>query len=351
MAVGITKYYGAGSRPMIRPTNVVTEDEFTFDPAEGGTTTLTSTSTSGSGGSALTGKAALIRAQTARQQAIAEQNAAADAVRRAQTGAANQLTYLQALSSGVPQKQLDLLAGQKAESEGYVNKQYDTLMKQLGEAYGRGEQITTTGYNALRDYLTKNQPQAFAQATRATPTAAANDLAAYMRGQGVSTTPVEPTIAALNAAAQGGAQNYNQLLNTLAAAQASGQESRLAEEQMARTLAAAQLGQLRASQEGSLQQQQLAALAQIQAEQAAARLQLEQQAAARQQAIEDAIAGLVGTGYVCPPGKVKDANGNCVEPPPVIPTFDPNNIDPAILAGLANFQLDLGNIGGFVGSL
>lgn len=339
MAVGVT-YFGAGTRPIKK----TTDEEFNFDPTEGGTSTLVDTSTSG-GGSVLSGKASLLRAQTERDKLIAEQQAAADAITRAQKGAASQLDYLTGLSTGVPQNIIDLLGGQREASESYVNKQYENLMNQLAGAYTRGEQLTTTGYNALRDYLTKNPPTAFQQPTQVAPTTVGNDLAAYMAGQRVSTAPVTPTIEALNAAASGGAQNYSQLLDTLARAQTAGQESRLSEEQMARTLAGAQLGQLRASQEGSLQQQQLAALAQIQAEQAAARIQAEQAATARNQAIEDAIAGLVGTGYVCPPGFVKDASGNCVpEPKAGTGTVDINQFQPATVTPVQQLAAKLSGI-------
>lgn len=300
----------------------------------------------------------LINAETNRlkyildaQKAIDEQNAAIDAINRARTGAANQAEYLQTLlGQGAPQKLIDLVGGQKDISEQYVKNQYDELMKQLAESYGRGEQLTKAGYDALATYLTQNQPTAFTQATRAQAAPVRNDLAQYMAGQGVSTAPVEPTITALQQAAQGGAQNYNELLNTLAKLQQSGQQSRMSEAEMARTVAGTQLAQSRASQEGSLQQQKLAALADVQAKAAAERLTLEREAAARQQAIEDTLASLVGTGYVCPPGKVKDANGNCITPPKTNDTSG-DNIDPEILKGLENFKLDLGNIGGFVGSL
>tara|TARA_R110002126_G_scaffold232384_1_gene376830 strand:+ start:67 stop:1032 length:966 start_codon:yes stop_codon:yes gene_type:complete len=267
----------------------------------------------------------LINAETNRlkyildaQKAIAEQDAAVAAIQRTQAGATNQAEYLQSLlGQGAPQKLIDLVGGQKGVSEKYVQDQYDTLMKQLAESYGRGEQLTTAGYNALTNYLTQNQPTAFTQATRAQAQPVRNDLAQYMAGQGVPTAPVEPTITALEQAAQGGAQNYNELLNTLARLQQAGQESRMSEAQMARTVAGTQLAQSRATQEGSLEQQRLASLADIQAKAAAERLTLEREAAARQQTIQDTLASLVGTGYICPPGKVKDANGNCVTPPKV----------------------------------
>jgi hypothetical protein len=290
MAIGITKYVGAGSRPMKK----VTESDVVFDPTEGGATKVTSTDT-GSGG----GTSGLYSYKSNLEKIAADQAAAQAAAERATRGATLQGGYLTGqLNQGVPQNLIDLLAGQKATGEQYITNQYDTLMKQLGGAYTRGQDLTTTGYNALQSYLQQNQPNTFAQARQATPTAATNDLAQYMGGQGVSTAPVDPTIAALNAAAGGGAQNYNALLATLGGLEQSNQQSRLSEAEMGRTLAGTQLAQGRATQEGSLQQQQLAAMAQLAADQASNRLTLEQQATARNQALQDALASLLGTGYL-----------------------------------------------------
>jgi len=116
----------------------------------------------------------------------------------------------------------------------------------------------------------------------------------------VSTAPVDPTIAALNAAAGGGAQNYNSLLATLGQLQQSNQESRMAEQQMGRSGALSGLEQVYQGQQGGLQQQQLQALAELQSNIFGQRLTAEQQAAARNQAIQDALAGLLGAGYINP---------------------------------------------------
>ena len=51
----------------------------------------------------------------------------------------------------------------------------------------------------IQNYLQQNPPTAFQQAPQVPQTMVSNDLAAYMGGQGVSTAPVDPTIAALNA--------------------------------------------------------------------------------------------------------------------------------------------------------
>jgi hypothetical protein len=186
-------------------------------------------------------------------------------------------------------------------------------MQLLQGQYGRAQDTTTAGYDALRNYLTQNVPTAYASALEAARTApaqvAVNDLAQYMRGQGVSEAGAQPGLLAAEAAAQGGAANYQNLLNVLAAQEAKAQESRLAEEQMARALAGTNLGALLAQQQGVLTSSQLQALAQVQAQDAAARLRAQEQATAREQALQDAMNTLIQSGYVTPTGE-----------PTVIPT-------------------------------
>jgi hypothetical protein len=117
----------------------------------------------------------------------------------------------------------------------------------------------------------------------------------------------------------GGATNYNQLLNVLAGSESAGQQSRLSEEQMARTLANAQLQSLYGGATQNLEQSRLSGLAELQNQITKARLQAEQDRITREQALQDAIATNLGTGYTCPPGFQKDAEGNCV-PIPKTPT-------------------------------
>jgi hypothetical protein len=318
MAIGITKYVGAGSRPMKK----VTEGDATFDPTEGSGISVVDNPDSGGSTSGLYSYKSNL------EKIAADQAAAQAAAERATRGATLQGGYLTGqLNQGVPQNLIDLLAGQKATGEQYITNQYDTLMKQLGGAYTRGQDLTTTGYNALQSYLQQNQPNTFAQARQATPTAATNDLAQYMGGQGVSTAPVDPTIAALNAAAGGGAQNYNALLATLGGLEQSNQQSRLSEAEMGRTLAGTQLAQGRATQEGSLQQQQLAAMAQLAADQASNRLTLEQQATARDQALQDALASLLGTGYLNPTSTDPSVQGILEK---VVPGYKPPVVTPPV---------------------
>lgn len=304
MAVGITRYRGAGSRPMSRLPMTKTTDA-TFDPTEGSAINVVDNSNSGGSSSGL------YSYKSALEKIAADQAAASAAAERATRGAMLQGGYLAGqLNQGVPTNISNLIDTSGTQGKEYIQNQYNALANQLRGAYtpetnvGTGylgaQGRTTAGYNALQNYLQQNPPTAFQQAPQVPQTMVSNDLAAYMGGQGVSTAPVDPTIAALNAAAGGGAQNYNRLLSTLGQLEQSAQQSRLAEQQMGRSGALSGLEQLYQSQTGGLQQQQLEALANLQANLTSQQLTAEQQAAARDQAIKDALAALLGTGYLNP---------------------------------------------------
>lgn len=338
MALGVQVY---GKKPVV--TKAPAKSFFQaneFDPTEGGTTKVTSTDDSGSGSSGIYSyKAALAKI-------AADQAAAIAATTRATTGAQNQANYLTGmLNQGIPSNLTGLLDQQRIDSNKYINSQYDTAMQQLANSYtGQGGTVvnptatsalglTNTGYGALQSYLQKNAPTAYADATRATPGAVSNDLAAYMQAQGVGTDRANPGLVAANTALQGGAANYNALLGVLGANSAAGQESRLSEQQMAQTLAQAQLGAQNQQQQGSLNQQQQAALAQIVSEQATNRLNLERESTARNQTIQDALAALFGAGYInpgqitpttitgtAPTNIITESKPEIVVPPPVAKT-------------------------------
>jgi 2-hydroxychromene-2-carboxylate isomerase len=144
-----------------------------------------------------------------------------------------------------------------------------------------------------------------------------NDLAQYMAGQGVSQQGVTPTIEALNRAAQGGASNYQNLLNVLATQEAAGTQGRTREVELAQTLANAGLGAEYTRQRGALTNQQLAALAQVAQTQGTQTLQAQRDAEARRQALQDAILKLQASGNTgCPEGYVKDPiTSRCVPVP------------------------------------
>jgi len=282
-----------------------TKEADEFDPTEGSGIKTTSTDDSGGSNSGAYSYASALA------KIKADQEAATAAVTRATTGAQNQANYLTGmLNQGIPKNVLDLISQSETTGKDYITNQYKTLTDQLrgsyvpetnvGTGYLGAQGRTGVAYNALQNYLQQNQPRAFQQAPQTPATSVSNDLAQYMGGQGVSTAPVDPTVNALNAAAGGGAQNYNSLLATLGQLQQSNQESRMAEQQMGRSGALSGLEQIYQGQTGGLQQQQLQALAELQSNIFGQRLTAEQQAAARNQAIQDALAGLLGAGYINP---------------------------------------------------
>ncbi len=236
-----------------------------------------------------------LKATALRTSQIGTQQAAQDIINRLKT------------AGQIPTSIAEVIKNATTGQTDYVNKQFGNLMQLLQQQYGRAQDTTTAGYDALRNYLTQNVPTAYASALEAARTApaqvAVNDLAQYMRGQGVSEAGAQPGLLAAQAAAQGGAANYQNLLNVLAAQEAKAQESRLAEEQMARALAGTNLGALLAQQQGVLTSSQLQALAQVQAQDAAARLRAQEQATAREQALQDAMNTLIQSGYVTPTGE------------------------------------------------
>jgi hypothetical protein len=334
MAVGITKYKGAGSRPMSNLPTIKTTDA-TFDPTEGSGINVVDNSNSGGSTSGLYSyKAAL-------EKIAADQAAAQAATTRATTGASNQAGYLTGLlNQGIPANVANIISQGDVSGKKYITDQYDLLANQLrgsytpetnvGTGYLGAQGRTTAGYNALQNYLQANPPTAFQQAPQVPQTMASNDLAAYMGGQGVSTAPVDPTIAALNAAAGGGAQNYNRLLSTLGQLEQAGQQSRLAEQQMGRSGALSGLEQLYQGQTGGLQQQQLQALAELQSNIFGQQLTAEQQAASRNQAIQDALAALLGTGYINPE-QITPTTITGAAPNNVVTTTQPKIVAPPVV--------------------
>jgi hypothetical protein len=222
----------------------------------------------------------------------------AAALARKKAAAENQLTYLKGQLTGgeINPELARSLEEQRAQREGYVNTEYERLLKNLGTQYGQAQTLTTEGFDALKSYLEGAPQNAFATAPRATAAPAANDLAEYMASRGVEAGRVEPGLQAATAAAQGGAANYNNLLTVLAATSTQAQQSRLNEQAMAQRLAGAQLTARKAAQEGTLTTAQLQGLQTIQDQYNAAKIQLQANAIARDQALQDAIASVTGSG-------------------------------------------------------
>jgi hypothetical protein len=288
----------------VLPGSKVTPARFSNIPGpegetDGGTPGLTDEATGGS--SSLSGQAALQRAALERTKYENELAAAANALQRQQAGAGLQASYLTSqLGAGIPSalsQQIDL---QQSTGEQYISDQAAELLRQLGARQTQATDLTRTGFTNLQNYLAQNQPTAFAQAPRAQATPMTSDVMQYLAGQGVSGAPVQTQVDLANLAAQGGASNYNQLLNVLAAREQAAQQSRQAEAEMGLTSQLANLQAIYGQGTSQLEQSRLAALADLASRVSANRIAATQTATSRDQAIQDALAALVGTGNLSP---------------------------------------------------
>jgi hypothetical protein len=286
-----------GSRPT--PARFVSNDP--TDPTGGVTLTDDSSSGSSGAGSILSGQASLARAATEREKFLQEQAAAQAALQRQQQGALAQAAYLRSqLGAGIPTSITTEIGAQETAGQKYIADQAAALLGELQKRETQARGLTTTGYSNLMNYLARTQPTAFSQAQRSQPQTVQSTLGQYMAGQGVSPAVAQEAANIANVQAAGGAANFNQLLDVLAAREQAAQQSRQTEAEMGQTSALANLQSIYGAGTASLEQQRLAALADLSSRISAARLQAQQDQAARDRAIQDAIAGLIGTGFVPP---------------------------------------------------
>jgi hypothetical protein len=330
MALGVQVY---GKKPVVNPVKVFKPRVLGDDPTGNDDNTVPDSSTTGAS-SAANARVRQNELNYKKATDTAAAAAATAALQRQQEGAAAQAAALRgqiASAGSIDPSLMATLESQKSAQETAVSDQYKLLTGQLNTAYDTAGGLQTQGFNALQTYLQNNAPTAYANAPRATPGAVSNDLSQYMQAQGVDQSRANPGLMAANTALEGGASNYNSLLGVLAANSGAGQESRLAEQQMGQQLASAQLAAYKAQQEGTLSTQQLTALQDIQTQYNAAKYSAQQAALQRQQALQDALSSLYGTGYTAPPPE-----------PPVdnTPNFD------AQLAQLAD-SLSGFNFGGY----
>jgi hypothetical protein len=279
------------------PARMVTEEEFNFDPTGG----VTLTDAGGGSSSSLSGQAALQRAELDRIKYQNELAAAANALSRQQTGAGLQAAYLTGqLGAGIPSALSQEIDLQQSAGEKYISDQAAALLKTLQDREAQARGLTTTGFTTLQNYLAQNQPTAFARAQRQQPAPMTSDIMQYLAGQGVSGAPVQAQVDLANLAAQGGASNYNQLLDVLTAREQAAQQSRQAEAQMGLTSQLANLQALYGQGTSQLEQSRLAALADLASRVSANRIAATQATTSRDQAIKDALAALIGTGNLSP---------------------------------------------------
>lgn len=252
-------------------------------------------------GGSTAGAGSLLNAQVNQAKFLAEQQAAQAAFERQRAGAEAQARFLQSqLSAGIPTTISGEITAQEAAGQKYIEDQARALGELLSGRRTQALGQVGTAYGALESYLQQNAPQAFAQAQRVQPQTVQSALSQYMAGQGVSPAVAQEAANIANVQAAGGAANFNQLLDVLAAREAAAQQSRMAEAQMGRTAATTGLEAIYGTATSQLEQQRLAALADLASRISQARLDAQTQQLARNQAIQDALASLVGTGVLAP---------------------------------------------------
>jgi hypothetical protein len=141
---------------------------------------------------------------------------------------------------------------------------YDRAYGNIAAGYGAADQMIGTGYNAVFDYLNRNQPNAYAGFQ---PSAMLNQtpMQNYFDAYGVSSEPVAAQVAAQNASAQQGVGGFATLVDILNRASQQAGQSRTAELELARNLGMQNLAGQRSayeSQATSALQQALAQIAQ-----------------------------------------------------------------------------------------
>lgn len=321
MALGVQVY---GKKPVVNPVKVLKPRVLGDNPTGNDDNTVSDSSTTGAS-SAANARVRQNELNYKKATDTAAAAAATAALQRQQEGAAAQAAALRgqiASAGSIDPSLMATLESQKSAQETALSDQYKLLTGQLNTAYDTAGGLQTQGFNALQTYLQNNAPTAYANAPRATPGAVSNDLSQYMQAQGVDQSRANPGLMAANTALEGGASNYNSLLGVLAANSAAGQESRLAEQQMGQQLASAQLAAYKAQQEGTLSTQQLTALQDIQTQYNTAKYSAQQAALQRQQALQDALNTLYGTGYTAPPPVVPT--------PAVVSTAPATGTNPAL---------------------
>ena len=316
----------------VTPTRVTVDEEFNFDPT-GGVTLVDET-----GGGSASGAAALQRAALERQKFAQETAAAQSALERQRAGAAAQTAYLRGqLGAGIPTEITGEIAAQEAAGQKYIQDQAKALLDLLSGRRTQAVEQIGQAYGGLQTFLEQNVPQAFAQAQRAQPQTVQSALGQYMAGQGVSPAVAQEAAQLANVQAAGGAANFNQLLDVLAAREAAAQQSRLAEAQMGRAAGVTGIESLYGAGTAQLEQQRLAALADLASRISGARLTAQQQQIARNQAIQDALSSLLGTGLVTPEQVTGAPTTPVVTTPPAAPT--PVEQLAAKLPGIKNASL------------
>jgi hypothetical protein len=219
-----------------------------------------------------------------------------------QRGATAQSQYLTGLLSNLGaqyQPLLDELTRAQGAGAERIGGTYQTALQALQERNRQAGELTTQGYNALAQFLEQNRPQAFAGVQRAAaPALAPGAVEQYARAIGAPTGQIgQAAVQAATEQAAGG-EAYNRLLDVLRAQEVAGAGSRAAETEMARATNAAQLQALLSGGQTQLEQQRAAAINALENQIQQQRFGVIGQQTQQQQALQQLLAQILGTGYV-----------------------------------------------------
>jgi hypothetical protein len=157
---------------------------------------------------------------------------------------------------------LSILSGQETVGRGQIKGTYDDAIANILGGYKQAKDVTTQGYNALDEYLAKNQSNPYA-GYQSKVGSVVNPMEDLLAAYGVGAEPVRAQVEAEQLAGEQGGNAFQDLMNILSASATRGNQSRASESQMARNLAGANLGAASSayqSQAANTQQKALADL-------------------------------------------------------------------------------------------
>jgi hypothetical protein len=210
-----------------------------------------------------------------------------------------QQEYLRLLQ-GVPGQYESLgnvLKNQQIASVADIERLFGVGQKELETRRGRAEGLVAGGYEALANYLQRNQPSGYAAPIATQPTQTTNQLAQYLAARGVPQEQVEAEVVKVNQAAVDAQTNYGGLINVLREQEQKAQESRIVEAQLAQQVANAQIQTLYGAGISQLEQEKLQSLASLNERIRQEQFALEQSKVARENALNEALAKLRESGF------------------------------------------------------
>jgi hypothetical protein len=189
---------------------------------------------------------------------------------------------------------LSILAGQETAGRGQIKTTYDDAIANILGGYKQAQDVTTQGYNALDEYLAKNQSDPYA-GYQSQVGSVANPMEDLLAAYGVGAEPVRAQVEAEQLAGQQGGNAFQDLMNILSASATRGNQSRALESQMARNLAGANLGAASSAYQSQAANTQQKALADLLNQIAQSQFSVEQGVGQNADALANAILAAGGS--------------------------------------------------------